>query len=351
MIEKMQIPTYLIPDKHPGLEEDLFICDVVDATLKDIMAQMEFPFYTLSKKPDINIRRFEHNGNTLEITPSVKGLATIYDKDILIYAVSQIIAKLNRGEKIEKRVRLNTHELLQFTNRGTSGKDYKAVCEAITRLGGVQISTNIKTGDEEQYSVFGLIESSTVRRKFGREGRLLWADITLSDWVFNAIRANEVLTLSRDYFRLRKPIERRIYELARKHCGKQNAWKVSLELLHKKSGSQSSLKLFRQKIKSIVEQNHLPDYFIRYYKEKDLVTFINRNITNNPETQETAKNIDNPDIKSFSPLDYEKARSAIPGVDIYALEEVWRTWCKTKTEAIRDPLGAFIGFCKKFKGN
>jgi plasmid replication initiation protein len=44
---------------------------------------------------------------------------------------------------------------------------------------------------------------------------------TLSDWVFNAVAAREILTLSRDYFRLRKPLERRLYELARKHCGQQ----------------------------------------------------------------------------------------------------------------------------------
>ncbi|WP_443019818.1 replication initiator protein A [Sphingobium sp. CAP-1] len=28
-----------------------------------------------------------------------------------------------------------------------------------------------------------------------------------------------MLTLNRRYFRLRKPLERRLYEIARKHCG------------------------------------------------------------------------------------------------------------------------------------
>ena len=50
---------------------------------------------------------------------------------------------------------------------------------------------------------------------------------------------HEVLTLHRDYFRLRKPLERRMYELARKHCGKQDEWSISLELLRKKCGSAS----------------------------------------------------------------------------------------------------------------
>jgi hypothetical protein len=35
------------------------------------------------------------------------------------------------------------------------------------------------------------------------------------------------------------------YELARKHCGKQDEWKISLELLHKKTSLAGSLVLLR----------------------------------------------------------------------------------------------------------
>src|SRR3954454_18976871 len=80
--------TRLLPDRYP--QHDLFICDVADAALKDVMQQMEHPFYSLSKKPETAIRRYEHNGNWLEVTPSVKGLATVSDKDILIYCIGSI---------------------------------------------------------------------------------------------------------------------------------------------------------------------------------------------------------------------------------------------------------------------
>jgi len=119
----------LLAAKHET--EDLFICDVADAVLKDLVPQMEHPFYSLSKKPDTQIRRYEHNGNWLEIVPSVKGLATIYDKDILIYCISQLMGKLNRNEPVGPRVHITSYDLLRFTNRGTSGKDYNALCEAI----------------------------------------------------------------------------------------------------------------------------------------------------------------------------------------------------------------------------
>ena len=95
----------LIPERYP--QKDLFVCDVADAVLKDIMPQLEHPFYSLSKKPDIAIRKYQHNGNSLEIVPNVLGLPTIYDKDILIYCISQIMAKLQNGEEVSKRVHIN----------------------------------------------------------------------------------------------------------------------------------------------------------------------------------------------------------------------------------------------------
>src|SRR3546814_3805258 len=117
------LQTALVADKHPSLvperhpQHDLFICDVGDAVLKDVMPQLEHPFYSLSKKPETSVRRYEHNGHWLEVTPSIKCLATIYDKDILIYCISQIMAKLKLGEQVFQRVRISSRELLIFTNR------------------------------------------------------------------------------------------------------------------------------------------------------------------------------------------------------------------------------------------
>jgi plasmid replication initiation protein len=327
--------TPLLPDRHP--QHDLFICDVADAVLKDVLQQMEHPFYALSKKPETTIRRYEHNGNWIEVTPSVKGLATIYDKDILIYCISQIMAKLKRGEHVSQRVRINSRELLAFTNRGTSGRDYKALVEAMDRLEGTRIRTNIVTGNEDQIEGFGLIDASSIRRKHGLDGRLVWCEIKLSDWVFNAIRAQEVLTLHRDYFRLRKPIERRVYELARKHCGQQDSWRVGLLTLLKKTGSQSPEKRFRQMIRHLVEHDHLPDYFVEFDSEGDTVVFRNRGTMSQHEPLLPAGSLD--------PSTYHDARMLAPGWDIDQLEREWRDWM---SEPPRNPDKAFLGFCRKW---
>lgn len=328
----------LLPDRYP--QHDLFICDVADAVLKDVMQQMEHPFYSLSKKPETAIREYRHNGHWLRVIPSVKGLATIYDKDILIYCISQLMAKLNRGEPVSKRVKINTHDLLVFTNRGTAGKDYEALQDALERIRGTTISTNISTGTEEQIDTFGLIESSSIRRKHGLDGRLISCEVTLSDWVFNAIRSNEVLTLHRDYFRLRKPIERRIYELARKHCGAQPEMEIRVDTLHQKSGSKSALKEFRRAVRVLAEGDHLPDYQVHFDDVTDKIRFTNRGVPSRDNAE--------PWQGHMSPDVLHQARQHAPGWDMYYLEGEWRQWLGQKGIAPRSPEKNFVKFCQSW---
>lgn len=145
---------------------------------------------------------------------------------------------------------LPDHDLLVACNRETSGDAYRRLREAFERLAGTRITTNIVTGGQEVTTGFGLIEKWEIVRK-ARGGKMVSVAVTLSDWLYRAVLSKSVLTLSRDYFRLRKPLERRIYELARKHCGRQNSWQVSVETLLKKSGSASPRRVFRKMIRDM----------------------------------------------------------------------------------------------------
>lgn len=346
--DDIEVNEHLLPDRHP--QADLFVCDVADAVLKDVMAHMEHPFYSLSKKPDTKIRRYEHKGNWLEITPSVKGLATIYDKDILIYCVSQIMAKLAEGQPIGRRVRISTRELLIFTNRGTAGKDYQALVDALDRLAGTKISTNIRVNEEEEeYTVFSLIDSATIRRKHGFDGRLLWCDVSISDWVFDAIRQKEVLTLHRDYFRLRKPIERRVYEIARKHCGMQSQWKIGLPLLLKKTGSASPLKKFRFNIRDLAKSNHLPDYNVEYMPEDDSVLFTLRAkpAQINTTKKKAAVGTSQP-TRVISASAMEAIAGKTNGWDKYYLKDKYMAWKNDTGDWPENIDAAFIGWVRIF---
>lgn len=339
----------LLPDRHP--QADFFICDVADAVLKDLIPSMEHPFYVLSKKPETAVRRYEHDGRWLEVIPSAKGQATIYDKDILIYAVSQIMHRLNRGEQVQRRIRFNPRDLLIFVNRGTGGKDYEAFCEALDRLMGTVIKTNITTwrdgsdvpmSEDERLGWFHLIESAVVHRKGGEPGgRIMAAEIEISEWIFNSIRRKSVLTLHRDYFRLRKPIERRIYEIARKMCGASAEFEIGLEKLLKRSGARTELKRFRHTLREIATHDHLPDYRVLFDEDRDTVVFRGRGTVVPVEDGGAGGRAP---IPPLAPETYVHARRAAPGWDVHVLEQEWRGWA---SEVPQSADAAFIGFCRK----
>lgn len=326
----------LLPERHPT--GDFFVCDVFGAVPKDDLATMEHPVFSLSTRPDRSVLSYAHNGVSIQITPSVKGRATIHDKDILIYCISQLMAALNTGRTVSRTLHLKAHDLLVATNRETSGDAYRRLREAFERLAGTRITTNISTGDTEVTSGFGLIESWEIVRK-SRGGRMVSVAVTLSDWLYRAVLGRSVLTLSRDYFRLRRPLERRIYELARKHCGRQPAWRVSVETLQKKSGSGSPRRVFRAMLRKIIAADHLPDYQLSE-EPGDIIYFAPR-----------ATVVEGADTPRLTPAVLKDARVLAPGWDVYALEAEWKAWWNsTGRVRLRSPDKAFLGWLKKRLG-
>ena len=47
--------------------------------------------HQLSKKPDRQVRCYEPNGVHVTIKPRADGIATIWDKNVLIHAISQLL--------------------------------------------------------------------------------------------------------------------------------------------------------------------------------------------------------------------------------------------------------------------
>ena len=251
-------------------KEIFFTCDVFDS-FKDDIASMEHPVFSLSKKPDHRMLIYERSGIEIKIKPSFTGLATIFDKDILLYLSSSLMNAKNSGLEISKTVRFTTYDYILATRKSLGGVQYKQLIDGLERLNGTLIQTNIKTNGKEITREFGLIESWEIIKE---DGQLVSIEVTLSDWFYNSILGDAVLTIDKAYFKLRKPVERRLYELARKHCGNQLCWKIKLENLKEKLGVTSQTKLFRFNIKKIVETNHLPEYNISI--EDDLVMFTRK---------------------------------------------------------------------------
>lgn len=341
----------LLPERHPV--QDFFVCDIFDAAPKGDMASMEHPVFSLSTKPNQRSRRYEHRDAWIEIKPSSDGLATIHDRDVLIFCISQLMAAINQGRQVSQSVRFRAFDLLTATNRMTNGRGYELLKAALERLAGTRITTNIISGEKEITRGFGLIESFEIVRQH-RNGRMQEIEIKLSDWIFDALSSKQVLTLSRDYFRLRKAIEKRLYEIARKQCGRKPEWRISLDLLRKKCGSGSTLKEFKRLVLKVCKDDeasdHFPDYRIRLDdrggRGKDVVIFESRGSI--PAIARGDGNEGNL-VRALDADIYHAARLDAPGWDVHELEKQWRIWMEmSDTKPPRNPEAAFLGFCRKW---
>lgn len=67
----------------------------------------------------------------LKIRPSPLGLPTIFDKDILIFVISQLIAHKNKGQETEDTFLFSMHEMCIAINRHIGGDNYKRIENAI----------------------------------------------------------------------------------------------------------------------------------------------------------------------------------------------------------------------------
>lgn len=265
-------------DRH---NSSYFVATISNANPKDDLPSMEHPLFAL-RAGDRTVRTYEHNGCTVTVKPGFDGAATIHDKDILIYCISQLVRALDEGQDVSRTVRFTAYDFLKATHRPTDGDSYQRMGAALNRLAGTQINTNIATDGRRERGGFGLIGSWRVVEKSPDNDRMVAVEVTLSDWLYRSVTAKQVKSISRAYFRLRKPLDRRIYELAAKHLGNQAKWQAKVATLHEKAGSRASLREFRRAIKALAESGTLPDYRLAFDAKADAVTFYADRNTNTP---------------------------------------------------------------------
>jgi plasmid replication initiation protein len=338
----------LLPVRHPN--QDFFIADIFDALpVKNDRHTMEHPFFALSTKKDIRSVEYERDGIRIKLSPSAEfGLPTMMDKDILLYIGSLLMAEMNKGHLPPKTVRFSVHDLMVTTNRPTDGDSYKLMKNAFGRVTGCLITTDIKTNGIEQSEGFHILERYKVVKSSHDKKRMVRVEVTVSDWFYNALIGKEVLTINREYFRLRKPLERRLYELARKHCGRQPKWEIGLKNLKEKCGSKAVLDKFRYQIRDIIKtdlkEHHFPDYLMTLDAE-DKVTFLNRLSSLKQPLLPGLEEL--PHIKGQT---IERGREMVQqsgsGWDFYALHE---QFSQSLIDGFRPKNvdGAFIAFLKK----
>mgnify|MGYP001038010875 CR=1 FL=1 len=275
--ERANKPGNFIETEEPS-QGDLFLCELANWSIKDDIASMEIPLFSLAKQKDTKIREYRRGNKIVRIIPSSVGAATVFDKDVLLFIASQIIEANNRNLPVSRTVQIESFDFLLGTDRGDGNASYDGIIGMLRRLRGTTIETNIPTGVDKvtQTEGFSMIDgfkvlsgkardTIAVDRKTGKsekteKEKVFRFTVTLSEWLFNSLMNYEVLTLDRGYFKLSRPTDRRLYEIARKHCGDQVMWKINIDLLAEKIGTDRERFKVRDEIRRSIEADEIPQY-------------------------------------------------------------------------------------------
>ena len=184
-----------------------------------IVPPWSFPFFALQKRPLLTPILYQDGNVSIRISPGERGIASIWDKDVLIYLSSLINAKIERGEEVSRTVRIAAYDMLRVTRRHTGKNGYQEIYDALFRLRSTTITTDIQSGGERETRGFGWIDSFRILTKENKAGSRVMQglEITLNDWTFRAlVKDRRVLSINPAYFDLTGGLERRLYEIARK---------------------------------------------------------------------------------------------------------------------------------------
>lgn len=253
----------------PVDQGDLFALD--SPLLKEVRGEhslMAFPFFALSKGKWTKPLTYKTESVSIEIMATPAGVATIYDKEVLLYIASLMVAKMEAGMQPAQDFQFSAHDLFRVTGDGGSARSYARLSDALQRLQGTQIKTNIEAGGEGQTGFFSWLSDAQLQytKTKGGDRRLKAVKVRLCDWLYRAIlRDQRILAYAPSYFTL-GPVERRLYEVARSTCP-TGSIDVDIDELRLQLGYQSPLKSFRFELKRIVDENTVPGFTFELLEE------------------------------------------------------------------------------------
>ena len=197
---------------------------------------MSMPLCSLSKRKRIKPIEWTSSDRKrwVKVTaPAESGIATIWDLDIVLWAISQLNEAVERDAAVGHSIRFQAYDLLKATGRHTGGKNYAELEMALRRLTGTVIETSIRADKRRGKAMFHWVEAWS--HDLDQDGRSKGMTITVPDWIYQAVVVDRsVLAISPKYFEITSGIGRWLYRLARRHAGKQpNGWRFTMKDLHK----------------------------------------------------------------------------------------------------------------------
>ena len=226
-----------------------------EAALRDAIDLMAWPCFALSKRPRHVPIVHEYRGDFLRVLPIQPGpgLATIWDADVLIWAVSQLVEAHDRRLSVSPVLMASGFQVLRFLGRGTGRAQYRQLAVALDRLTGSAVETSVGA------SMAAPARFCWVERWARTDDGLT---IIVPDWLLAVVtERRRVLRIDPAYLRLSGGIARWLWRLLRRHAHeKSTGWEISLLALHARSGSLARPTDFIADLRRIARANALPGY-------------------------------------------------------------------------------------------
>ncbi|EHM01822.1 hypothetical protein HMPREF9946_01889 [Acetobacteraceae bacterium AT-5844] len=280
---------------------------------------MAYPFFHLGKTaPTREVLRYDDGQVRIEVAPGPSGIATIYDKDLILYIASLMAEKLRRGElqpddpKPDREFTFTAHDFFRVAGRDTAGKAYDRLLQMLQRLQGTQVRTNIEMAGEGTDGVFSWIDAvnTRYRRNARKEKELVSVSVTLCAWLYRGIlNDTRLLTFADEYFDL-APLERRLYEIAKAEDVDEAGWSIGIEDLHARVGTRGLLRHFGQFLTDLEQNQRLIEFDIGLHRpqqdtprrgrpgyEGTIVTFTARAKAPLPRRLSAARGESNPETE------------------------------------------------------
>jgi plasmid replication initiation protein len=245
-----------------GGQLDLVFDSPLIGKVKNDRALMVWSFFALDRKK-VDRMTYDDSRTRIVVTGLQYGVANMWDKEILIYLISIMQDKLNRGEAIGPTMTFTAADLFRVIGREAGGSAYDRLEESLKRLRNTSIETNIETGGEGESGGFSWLSEYKLRYRRNTAGEkvLRAVEVTICNWLYRAVTQDKkILTYHAKYFEL-GPLEKRLYEMARAHCGQQAGIRMNLEKLRLRVGFTDELKQFKWKLGQINKKKApLPEY-------------------------------------------------------------------------------------------
>ena len=232
---------------------------------------MDYPFFALDRCGRRK-RPIEYNdGNvTVQIKANNGSIATVYDKDLILYVAGLMREQMNQGIEPGRTFTFSAYDFMRVTKRPKNDDSYERILKMLERLQGTQICTNIEHGGAGVDGFFSWLDSASA--SYGSQAghkKTKYIRVTICEWLYLAIYQGNVLTYDPRYFQLR-PLARRLYDIARSHCGRQKYWAVKLPKLREKIGFEGELRRLRYEMDQMLQQSEpIPEYRFRLINDRN----------------------------------------------------------------------------------